>query len=235
MIAGLSSLLGGCYGATLERMEDQLSAQRREIQVLRESFEAQRQSLRGMRDRLALLEDKAESAALHGGYAPRPLPVVKLSPPVEAEPEDAEESAYTITQADVEPRSRRSEPRAVEPPANAAFAGNIGVVPVASPVAAPREATPAPKAEVPRGEGILGEGDDTQPMDQALLAFRRARGLYDRGNIAAATVAFEGFVRDYPQHDFADNALFLLGQARFEQARYPAALKAFRSVVEEHP
>ncbi len=230
----LALCLSGCYGATLERVEGQLDAARRETQVLRESFQAQRRSLRTLQDRLELLEDRAEARALHGGStAPRPLPVVKLSPAAPS-PAPEEDPVVTITQSDVDgPRRRRGPSGPVPPPANAANAGNIGVVPVAASPLPPRgrgEApTPAPAPVVDDGLG------DTAPMDQALMAYRRARGLYDRGSVTAAVAALDDFVQRYPRHDFADNALHLLGTARFEQARYPAALKAFRAVVEQHP
>ncbi|MEZ4465581.1 MAG: hypothetical protein R3F43_14180 [bacterium] len=52
---------------------------------------------------------------------------------------------------------------------------------------------------------------------------------------AAAESAFAAFVERYGTHDYADNALFWIGQVQFDEARFQAALATFHRVVTEHP
>lgn len=173
----------------------------------------------------------------------RTLPVVKLRPSApaaapKAQPRPAAEPMeepvgvdtrppVTITQADLdamsptapEPTARRLPGRPVPPPANAAMAGNLGVVPLA-----PRK---TPRSKTRRAEPVTS--------DPAIAAYKRAYGLYRSGNFSAASPALQGFVRDHARHDYADNALFWVGRIQFDQSRFQAALATFKRVVSTYP
>ncbi|MEZ4472900.1 MAG: tol-pal system protein YbgF [bacterium] len=135
----------------------------------------------------------------------------------------------TITQADLDALGggpseegdpvRRFPRQPVAPPDNAAFAGNIGVAPIQGAArAVSRAAAPA----APTG-------------DDPIAAYKRAYNLYRAGQGAAAESAFAAFVERYGTHDYADNALFWIGQVQFDEARFQAALATFHRVVTEHP
>ena len=104
------------------------------------------------------------------------------------------------------------------PPANASGAGNLGVVPLAQPKG--RRATPRPAVE---------------SADPAIAAYKRAYNLYRSGAFSEAAPALVTFVRDHGSHDYADNALFWVGQIQFDQSRFQAALGTFRQVVDSYP
>lgn len=234
-------LLAACGGAPAERA--QADALQRRMTVLDEAFAAQEQRIEQLKDRLALLEDRQEAVQLQA--PPRELPVVRLRPPTpaveltapepvdEAPPPD-ERPAVTITQADLdalggggyEPDGggqRRLPRQPVEPPENAALAGNIGVVPVQPPR---RLADGAPRALPPAA---------APGADEAIAAYKLAYALYRDGDSGRAEPALRDFVARYGRHDYADNALFWVGQIQFDEGRAAAALETFRRVVTDYP
>lgn len=234
--------LPACGGVQAERAR--VETLERRLSVLDEAFASQEQRIEQLKDRLALLEDRQETSQLQ--LAPKALPVVRLRPeaaPVaEAAPEAAvapvaevaelpadERPAVTITQADLdalgggyegEPGPRRFPRQPVQPPENAAFAGNIGVVPIAG-----------TKPARPAGERAPAAGPD----DDAIGAYKRAYNLYRAGDGPKAEVALKEFVARYADHDYADNALFWVGQIQFDESRHEAALGTFRRVVTDYP
>ncbi len=64
--------------------------------------------------------------------------------------------------------------------------------------------------------------------------YERAMDTYRAGKYADAEAAFEEIVRDHPNHDYADNALYWQGEAAYDQAHYADALEAFTAVVERY-
>jgi tol-pal system protein YbgF len=210
------------------------------MRAMADAYESQNKRIESLKGRIEVLEDQVEAAKLHGGAAGRPLPVVKLAP--KAPPPDAEDAegeggglsreanveggdvGYVISQADVDAldsperaAARRSGgPRGpVPPPENAAFAGNIGVAPL-------------PGAQAP----AAGAAD---PGDEAVATYKAIYAQYKNGDIPSAIAGFQKFVERWPEHSYSDNALFLMGQARFDRAEFAAALTSFRKVVDAYP
>jgi tol-pal system protein YbgF len=50
-----------------------------------------------------------------------------------------------------------------------------------------------------------------------------------------AVAAFRGFVKQHPQHDYADNAQYWLGECFYDRKEYSHALREFRRVAERFP
>lgn len=228
-------------------MEREQVKLREEVERLRDGYAAQAQRVERLTDRIALFEDKLEAQAIHSATR-RNLPVVRLLPngrighseipPATAfspTDDESEQAPGVLTQADVDrldgPRSEPTEseaigvaPRrrrhAVAAPDNARHAGNLGVVPI--PGAARASPTPV-LADVPTIQ------------DDPLLAYKVAYAQFKSGDLTKAIAGFSDFVRRWPQHDYADNALYWLGESRFARAEYDGALRTFRRVVEEYP
>ncbi len=218
----LCALLVGCGGAQ-QQTERQLGELGTELKLLRDAVEAQNRRMEDMRDRLQLVEDQLEAQALHRGTVPQRLPVVRLAPQDDVDPGPTAEEiagATTITQDDLYAMGGSAPARGgpVEPPPNAAHAGNIGVAPVpgGAGVAAPPVA-PAP------------------PVDDAIASYKAAYAAYRQGDLSAASHGFTDFVARFPKHGYTDNALYLLGDCRFQRAEYAGALEAFRAVLTQHP
>ena len=213
----------GCGGARdgLTRRLDDLH---KEIQDLGESHKALNQRIESLKDRLALVEDRSEAQSLNQQMRAR-LPMVKVKPTRKDKKVQSQVPPVTITQDQIDALSvRRVSPPARKPrqpvvlPANATRAGNIGVV--------------KSKRKAAGRSGIGGpRGRDHDPI----AAYKRARALYSGGNLSEALRAFKEFGQRWPQHSYADNALYWLGRGRFERAEYPAALRILRRVLKDYP
>ncbi|MEE2786798.1 MAG: tetratricopeptide repeat protein [Myxococcota bacterium] len=213
----------GC-GARQDVVLQRVDTLTREIQDLTESHKALNQRIERLQDRLALVEDKSESQSLHRQIRAQ-LPLVKIEPKTAPEPIDDSPPA-TITQEQIDALNGRRGGRTsgrktrgpVPLPANARRAGNVGVVPVKG-----TQRTPS------------GVGGPRLKDDDPVAAFKTARSLYVGGNLSKSLKAFSDFIRRWPSHRYADNALYWLGRGRFERAEYPAALKILKRVLRDYP
>jgi tol-pal system protein YbgF len=73
------------------------------------------------------------------------------------------------------------------------------------------------------------------PASGPIQEYKAAYALYLKGKTKAAAAKFSAFARHYPKHDYADNALFWLGQCLYRQGLYRKALWVFRKVVKRYP
>ncbi len=71
-------------------------------------------------------------------------------------------------------------------------------------------------------------------QDHVVDAYKAAMRLYRGGDHASAKEAFATLSRRYPDHAYADNALYWQGEAAYDQAQYTEALAAFTDVVERY-
>ena len=95
------------------------------------------------------------------------------------------------------------------------------MVPKVSAVAAHRP-TPSPRADRPDPRDPRGD-------------YQVAVDALKRGDHAAAIAGLREFVRRFPDHDYADNAQYWLGEAYYDQKSYKLALDEFRKTVERYP
>ena len=56
-----------------------------------------------------------------------------------------------------------------------------------------------------------------------------------RGQYAEASKKFDGFLKVYPQGEFADNATYWLGESYYVTQKYPIALKTFQGLLASFP
>ena len=109
------------------------------------------------------------------------------------------------------------------------------------------------------GEGQLIVGDETERTGDEAAADRERRGvnripsLDDEARLLAgelyreayeslaqefygeAVELFDRFIEGYPEHEFADNALFWIGECYFRQRQYESAARAFLKVEILYP
>jgi tol-pal system protein YbgF len=71
--------------------------------------------------------------------------------------------------------------------------------------------------------------------DAAGEEYRAAVELVKAGKTTDAVTALRAFLKNYPRHEYADNAQYWLGEAFYAQKDYPRALSEFRRVVEVYP
>src|SRR5512133_422978 len=90
--------------------------------------------------------------------------------------------------------------------------------------------TSTPKIEVVNQESA-SKGKDTGPPAEYVKAF----GLYSANHFAAAIPAFEAFMKNNPQSDYAANALYWIGECHYSLSDLPAAKEYFFKVAGNYP
>ena len=66
-------------------------------------------------------------------------------------------------------------------------------------------------------------------------AYQRAFGLLKSKDFGGAILAFDRFVKNYPNHDLADNAMYWLGECYYGQGEHMLAIQEFRRIPELYP
>ncbi len=75
-----------------------------------------------------------------------------------------------------------------------------------------------------------------EPADTAAAdLYRRAFNAYRNGSYAQAILDFEEFLQRYPDHEYADNAQYWIGEAFYSQGEYEQAIVEFQKVVDRYP
>lgn len=90
--------------------------------------------------------------------------------------------------------------------------------------------TSSPKIEVVNQESSPKTKDNGPPAE-----YVKAFGLYSANNFPPAIEAFEGFLKNTPQSDYAANALYWIGECHYSLSDLPKALATFQKVVENFP
>jgi tol-pal system protein YbgF len=247
----------GCAGATSQR---ELADMNRKLDAYRRQSERDRKHIDELENRVYVLEDKVETQSVSQGKGdgePR-LPVVKKSPP----PEDAPAAGggtvherYTDDEGDevlviYEGDAARKAPGA-RPKIQLHEGSREGdMIPVDEAPAA-RQAPKArrPQQKPPKAVAQAG-GEDRLPVqkdvppppgdapsaaDDPLTLYKASYQALTRREHAAAIAGFQRFLELWPDHDYADNAQYWLGESFYDQRDYQTALVEFRKVVKRYP
>lgn len=65
--------------------------------------------------------------------------------------------------------------------------------------------------------------------------YRRAFNAYRERRFGASILDFEEFLRQYPDHDYADNAQYWIGDSYYSQGEYGQAIVELNRVLELYP
>lgn len=90
--------------------------------------------------------------------------------------------------------------------------------------------TATPKIEVVNQDSTT-KGKESGPPAEYLKAF----GLYSANNFANAIAAFEVFLKNNPQSDYAANALYWIGECHYSLSDLPKAKDIFFKVAGNYP
>jgi tol-pal system protein YbgF len=126
---------------------------------------------------------------------------------------------------DIDRRLHRLEAGGVEAPA-ATTGGGVAPASAAAPAAAPAAAAP-PAAAVATAPA-LNPAEQRKAYDQALEMLKE-------GRYSDAATAFQGFLQQYPNSSYADNAQYWLGEVYYVTRQFPAALAEFDKVLKNYP
>lgn len=226
----------------------------RQLQSMRQQTSRDQQQIDELENRIFVLEDKLETAEVDRGrasqQAPR-LPVVKkqaLAVPDgdsgDAEPagdDDATEEEVVYEGAAARDDGPRPQLYLEDEQEPNDVLGDDGTTPRRR-----VHARPTPVAREDRG----GYPDPKQVTDRIptkrvaaapdagddpLSAYKAAYAMLGRREHEAAIAAFTSFLDRWPEHDYADNAQYWLGEAWYDQRDYGAALTEFHKVVRRYP
>jgi tol-pal system protein YbgF len=251
LIIGITTGAVGCHDHSA--LEKQLADLRKELVQVRTVQGNNSVVLEDMDNRLLLLHDQVDSNRLMLGSTapPSALPVVRLQPNAAIYPT---EGAYAVDPAVApypypEPALRvepvapipatvaRPEPAPPAPAPTGAIQfqmldeyGNVvasgdgaadldAVAPAAPVEAAPTKTAAATKSDDTRALGLYKKG-------MALLTEKRHR---------EAVAMFEDFLSQFPQHGYADNCTYWIGEAYYDRQMYHKALAHFEQVVVQYP
>lgn len=218
------------------------------VAALRQDNSVLRRKVAALEDRVVKLE-RAQHAATDGPIPmDRDLPVVRLEPP-----RMADEAADEPVKRPKKPPKALSRTLGHVPNSGGAADGFVDDEP--APVAS-REGRSGPEGREDRpthlGKSYRLVGNRLVELTKAngpkrpdrpardtkgtaqLTEYEAAMALYKAGELAGAERAFELFARAHPKHDYADNALYWMGEAAYDQSEWDGALAAFTEVVERY-
>lgn len=234
VIVGLMAGTAGCHDHSA--LEKQLAELRKELTQVRTVQGNNGIVLEDMDNRLLLLHDQVDSNRLMLGSTapPSALPVVRLQP---------NGGPIYPTEVVIEPVAPPPAPvlaERVETPepaptgaiqfqmldeygnvvASGDGAGDLDAVAPAAPVEmAPVKTAAEKKSDDSRALGLYKKG-------MALLKEKRHRD---------AVAMFEDFLSQFPQHGYADNCTYWIGEAYYDRQMYHKALAHFEQVVVQYP
>jgi tol-pal system protein YbgF len=249
--AVLGAALAGCAtGRAPASNQAELAAS---VEKLRAENAAYARKVEELENQVFILNDEAsarragEPPAPVAALAPPALPEVKLAPgegtpqpEASSAPESlVDETVVEYSGAAAERRQKRPllrlwGPAEGEPPSSSESeverdAGGAAEARTAR----PRRRPPSPADAPPRASGATptGSRDDQAGMS----AYRQALALVQARRHDEAVAALRGFVKDFANHDYADNAQYWLGECFYDRQDYSAALREFRKVPEKFP
>jgi tol-pal system protein YbgF len=75
----------------------------------------------------------------------------------------------------------------------------------------------------------------TSGSGDALADYQAAFDALKQGRYDQSTTLFNGFMRQYPDHELADNAMYWLGESYYVTQNYDTALQTFRDLIQRYP
>jgi tol-pal system protein YbgF len=224
---------------------------RRQVDQMRQKTVRDQRTIRELENRLFVLEDRLETAQVQGGRidrAPR-LPVVARSvEPVAPPPSAPRPAAPPDEQVEIVYEGEALQTSGARPSIASNESGRqddwVRVdEPAPSrakrtrPVAGPESRYPDPAAVTDRIPLAATPAGPAPPKSEALPVptYKDGYAALQRRDHAAAVAAFQKFLEKWPEHDYADNAQYWLGETHYDKRDYKAALVEFRRVVQKYP
>jgi len=122
----------------------------------------------------------------------------------------------------------------METPKTGASVDNTAGAQSSMPVVAPRVGTPS-SAMAPPNTAV---GSGSQSMVDPLAekeAYRQAFNVLKDRHYEESITAFTRFLQVYPDGQYADNAVYWMGEAKYFLERFPAAIEDFKRVITQYP
>ncbi len=120
--------------------------------------------------------------------------------------------------------------QAQHPPVPAQPSSESAPPPASPPVSAPAPpaATTAPSSPPPPPPPVEKENPEKVQYDKAMQSFQQ--GKFDN-----ARKELQQFLSKYPKSEFADNALFTVGECYYAEKKYSDAIETYQQVMDRYP
>lgn len=208
-IALAALVLCGCDDRKQQQLVLQMERLKNELADMKAAAANNSVFMEDVQNKVMLLEDQVDSnrLMLTRVRVPRPeLPVVRL------------------TRNNAPPQVREEEPRRMTmddlPDVNwGSLDGN--------PQLTMDNSAPSPSTEPEKKRKPF----DSRPIEM----YKQAFDLLQKKRHAEAVLAFERFLEQYSEHDYADNALYWLGETYYDTQDYRKALEYFGKVIRLYP
>jgi tol-pal system protein YbgF len=225
--------LVGCHDHSA--MEQQLADLRLDLGRVQAVQSNQSIQMEDLQSRMLLLSDEVDSNRIMiqriggtGGIGegagpmerlldssrPQELPVVRLSP---REPEPQEESGEIALQQ-LDSAGNLIQFWDSQPPPRAGQGDGL-------------QGPPAPPQGPVQQKVSSGRGFDSRPV----MLYNQGMELLKAKNHQQAIMVFEDFIHQWPGHEYADNCMYWIGEALYDQGKFESALASFEGVAQRYP
>lgn len=129
------------------------------------------------------------------------------------------------------PTPMASDPNAMPAPLNSS---DSGVIPPTMPDGSPAVIQPDSSAAAPADQ-ITGNETGTGAANDAAGLYEQGFGQIKAQDYASAEVTFARFMKEYPTHALAPNALYWLGETYYVRKDYDKAARTFAEAYQKYP
>jgi tol-pal system protein YbgF len=89
-----------------------------------------------------------------------------------------------------------------------------------------------PSATTPGADGLAPAPPPALDPEEV---YAEAYNFYKQGKLPESRQAFQGFLTQFPQTEYSDNAQFWIGECFFKEGKYEEAILAYEDVVKKFP
>ncbi len=239
-VAGVAPVgLGGCAtGAPAAKPAIEIE---RSMEILRAQNAAYARQVEELENRVFVLNDRLDSRRVDAERVAIPeLPKVKLSPKdtatAEARLGQVESAAPSmVSQEDVEFTGDAAKTQKNRPMLRLEGSSPELTLRVAEPTPAPRVTVADEAAVTARRRAEPAARLAPATPTSALALYKTALEQLRQHNHDESVTQFRLFIRQFPDHDYGDNAQYWLGECFYDRKDYPAAAREFELVVSKFP
>jgi tol-pal system protein YbgF len=92
-----------------------------------------------------------------------------------------------------------------------------------------------PNAAGSSAPAALGEAGAAQPPPDPVSLYKSALGYYHGGQYDLAVQAFQQYLQNYADGEYASNAQFYIGECYYSQKNYAQAVEEYNTCIERYP
>jgi len=238
-----AGLVAGCNDRA-ELLSRQLEDLKRDINQMKASSANVSVQMEDLQNRILLLQDQVESHQILLSRTPGPaptLPVVKLMRGERKWGEQLASSDSAPAKQDVAPR--KVNPESI-PEVRFQQLDDSGLVvdmgsgdTVSGVIDGSGKGNPVGKGAAAKASGRTdGPASPRQSFDsRPVELYKFGFDLLEQKRHAEAVSQFERFLEQYPNHDYADNALYWMGEAYYDTQNFRKAFDCFEKVITLYP